>query len=123
MVKMEAGDYGYKKLRAWEVADEIAREVYRVASKFPKEELYGVTSQLRRAALSVPTNIVEGYARASKNEFRRFVAIALGSLAEVDYLLGFSHELGYLEEEEFEEIKQAREECGRLLWKLLESQK
>ena len=77
---------GYKNLLAWQVADELASKVYDLSSDFPKSEQFSVTSQLRRAALSVPTNIVEGYARNSKAEFRRFMAgsIALETL-QVDY--------------------------------------
>ena len=80
-------EVGYKKLIVWQKADELAYQVYIETRNFPKEEIYGITSQLRRAALSVPTNIVEGYGRQSKNELRRFTNIALGSLAEVKYLI------------------------------------
>lgn len=73
----------WKKLEVWQLADEFARGVYRVTAGFPREELYGITSQLRRAALSVPTNIVEGYSRRGDRELVRFLDIALGSLAEV----------------------------------------
>ena len=72
---------GYKKLKVWQKADELALAIYIESKKFPKEEIYGITSQLRRAALSVPTNIVEGSGRQNKKEFRQFVNIALGSLA------------------------------------------
>ncbi len=77
----KVGKAGYEKLLVWQRADELAYQVYAATKAFPKEELYAMTSQLRRAALSVPTNIVEGYARQGKNEFRQFANIALGSLA------------------------------------------
>ena len=113
---------GYKKLLAWQLADTLAKKVYKVTAKFPREELYGIVSQLQRAALSVPLNIVEGYARNNKNEFRQFLRIALGSLAEVGYLLEFSFEQKFLTENEFQELMNLRNQCGQLLWKLLKSQ-
>ena len=73
----------YKDLKVWQKADEFALEIYRITKHFPKAEMYGLTSQLRRAALSVPTNIVEGYARKGDKELSRFINIAIGSLAEV----------------------------------------
>jgi four helix bundle protein len=72
---------GYKKLTVWYKADELAFQVYIVTKYFPKEEIFGITSQIRRAALSVPTNIVEGYGRQGRKELRQFANIALGSLA------------------------------------------
>jgi four helix bundle protein len=113
---------GYQKLIAWQVADELAWEVYELTDKFPKHELYGMTSQLRRAVLSVPLNIVEGHARNNKNEFRRFLKIALGSLAEVDYLLKFSIKRKYITYKDCKEVAMKRESCGKLLWKLMKSQ-
>lgn len=80
-------EVGYRKLIAWQFADKLAWEVYKLTDKFPKDELYGLTSQIRRASLSIPLNIVEGHSRNSKNEFRQFLKIALGSLAETEYLL------------------------------------
>lgn len=106
----------YKDLKAWQKADEFAFEVYRITKVFPKDEVYGLTSQLRRAALSVPTNIVEGYARKGDKELGRFVSIAVGSLAETEYLLDFSKRLGYLSEQEFAAIESLRNQVGKLLW-------
>lgn len=80
----------YKELKVWQKADELAIEVYKATKRFPRDEIYGITSQLRRAALSVPTNIVEGYARKGDKELARFVNIAIGSMAETEYLLDFS---------------------------------
>ena len=71
-------------MEVWQRADALALEVYRATQDFPREELYGITAQLRRAALSVPTNIVEGYARRGDKELARFIDIALGSLAELE---------------------------------------
>lgn len=106
----------YKDLIVWQKADVLALNIYMATKKFPKEELYGITSQLRRAALSVPTNIVEGYARKGDKELARFVNIAVGSLAETEYLLAFSLRLGYLEAKDFEHLDILRNEVGKLLW-------
>jgi len=118
---MLEGKVGYKKLIVWEKADDLAFRIYAVTKKFPKEEMYGLVSQLRRAALSVPVNIVEGHARQNKNEFRQFVNIALGSLAEVKYLLEFSLKLGYLDTKLYYELIDLSAENGRLLWKFYKS--
>lgn len=74
---------GYKKLLIWQKADELAYQTYLATKTFPKDELYGLTSQLRRAASSIPINIVEGVGRQNKNEFKQFINIALGSLARI----------------------------------------
>ena len=85
----------HSKLRAFELADEVTLLAYRVTQKFPKEEIYGLTSQMRRAGVSVPSNIVEGCARESETEYLRFLEIAFGSLRELHYQLGLSMRLGY----------------------------
>ncbi|MCF7917167.1 MAG: four helix bundle protein [Candidatus Omnitrophica bacterium] len=110
------GEYGYKKLLVWEKADELAYQIYLVTKPFPKEEMYGITSQLRRAALSVPTNLVEGTGRQGKKELRQFANIALGSLAETQYLLDFSLKLKYLSRDKHEYLQKLREDAGKLLW-------
>mgnify|MGYP001822478931 FL=1 len=86
----------HTKLRAFELADEVAVLVYRVTAGFPREELYGLTSQMRRAAVSVPSNIVEGCARDSQADYLRFLYIAFGSLRELHYQLRLSKRLGFL---------------------------
>jgi four helix bundle protein len=106
----------YKALRVWQKADELAFEIYRMTKKFPKDEMYGLTSQLRRAALSIPTNIVEGYARKGDKELARFVNISIGSLAEVEYLLSFANRLGYFTDHDYIIAEALRSETGSLLW-------
>jgi len=86
----------HTQLRAFELADEVAMLVYRTTAGFPKEELFGLTSQLRRAAVSVPSNIVEGCARDSEADYLRFLNIAFGSLRELHYQLHLSKRLGFL---------------------------
>ena len=112
---------GYKKLIVWQKADDLAYRIYLTTKCFPREESYGITSQLRRAALSVPTNLVEGSGRQSRGQLRQFSAIALGSLAEVTYLLDFSLKLGYLKQKDYEVLQNLREIVGRLLWKFYKS--
>lgn len=119
---LEMGNAAYKKLIVWEVADKLVNVIYDFTVLFPKEEIYGLTSQIRRAALSVPANIIEGHARNNKNEFRRFLSISLGSLTEVEYYLEFALRRKYLTESQFIEVQALRNQCGQLLWKLYKSQ-
>lgn len=84
----------YKNLLAWHKAHNLALIVYKVYEKFPRQEMFGITSQLRRSALSVPINIVKSYNRKSKKEFAHFIDIASGSLAEKEYLIEFAIEIG-----------------------------
>jgi len=86
----------HTKLRAFELGDEVAVLIYRVTEGFPREESYGLTSQMRRAAVSVPSNIVEGCARDSEADYLRFLHIAFGSLRELHYQLSLSKRLGFL---------------------------
>ena len=90
----------HTQLRAFELADEVAMSVYRATAGFPKEELFGLTSQIRRAAVSVPSNIVEGCARDSEAEYLRFLNIAFGSLRELHYQLNLSKRLRFLRNED-----------------------
>jgi len=85
----------HKKLRAFELADEVVILVYELTRDFPKEEIYGLTAQARRAAVSVSSNIVEGCARESQIEYFRFLEIAYGSLRELDYQISLAVKLGY----------------------------
>jgi four helix bundle protein len=112
---------GYKKLVVWQKADKLAYHVYLETKRFPKDEIYGITSQLRRAALSIPTNIVEGAGRQNKNEFKQFNNIALGSLAETEYLLEFCNRLGYFDEKTYVQLESLRRETGALLWSFYKS--
>ncbi len=86
----------HTKLRAFEIADELALLVYQMTAGFPREEVYGLTSQMRRAAGSVPSNIVEGCARESQADYLRFLTMAFGSLRELHYQMTLSERLGFL---------------------------
>lgn len=105
----------YRKLVVWKESDELAKLIYKITKDFPGHEMFGITSQLRRAALSVPLNIVEGYGRRSKLEFSRFIDIARGSLSETEYLVEFSKELGYINGD-IKEILDLITSVNRLLW-------
>ena len=113
----------WQKLNVWKLSDELAFQVYTVTRNFPKEEIYGITSQIRRSALSIPTNIVEGYSRKGDKELARFVNISLGSLAETKYLLYFSNRLGYVKGRNYQELKAAYDTLGKLLWRFYEAVK
>jgi four helix bundle protein len=86
----------HTKLRAFELADDVAVMIYKLTKDFPKEEIFGLTSQMRRSGLSVPSNIVEGCARLTQTEYRRFLEIAYGSLKELHYQFGLAVRLGYI---------------------------
>src|SRR6188508_3362419 len=90
----------YRDLKVWEKAHHLTLAVYAATRAFPREELYGLTSQVRRAAASVPANIAEGRGRYGKAEFGRFLQIALGSACELDYHLLLAHDLTYISSEE-----------------------
>lgn len=105
----------YNDLIVFRKADELAFQIYKATEAFPKAEMFGLTSQIRRAALSIPTNIVEGYARKSKKELAQFVNIALGSHAETEYLFSFSRKLGYYKSDT-SQVENLLAEVGRLLW-------
>ena len=91
---------GHRELRAWQNAILLVEQVYQATTLFPKEEVFGLTSQMRRAAVSVPANIDEGYARNSTKELLHFLSISAGSLSELDTLIEISSRLGYLKNAE-----------------------
>jgi four helix bundle protein len=111
----------HTKLRAFELADEIVLLIYRLTFKFPKEEIYSLTSQMRRAAISVPSNIVEGCARDSKNEYVRFLDISFGSLRELHYQFGLALRLGYIKDSESEECELKLLEAEKVIGSLIRS--
>ena len=111
----------WKKLDIWKLADDLSFDVYQATKKFPKEERYGITSQLRRAVLSIPTNIVEGYSRKGDKELSHFISISLGSLAEIKYLVYFSNRLGYLEAANYKGLKVKCEILGKKIWRFYQS--
>jgi four helix bundle protein len=92
----------YTKIEAWRLADDLTVAVYQATQAFPRVEIYGLTSQLRRASYSVPANIVEGSSRESKKDYLHFLYIARGSLSETQYFVHLSRRLGYLSDADAE---------------------
>lgn len=111
----------HTKLRAFELADRLTLLVCQHTKGFPRDELFGLTSQIRRAAVSVPSNIVEGCARYSQVEYVRFLEIAFGSAREVQYQISLAHRLGYLTEDCTDELIAAATETTKVLDALLRS--
>ena len=109
------------KLVVWQKSHKLVLKIYDITKEFPKDELFGLISQLRRAAVSIPSNIVEGKARGSKVEYRRFLFIARGSLEEVKYQLLLAKDLHYIDKEVYRELDKATDEIGRLLGGLIKS--
>ena len=106
----------FRKIIAWQKADDLAALVYEVTGKsFPKHELYGMTSQMRRAAVSVAANIAEGSGKQYLTEFRQFLFTARASLSEVEYYIHLANRLGYLPVEEKTRLEQAETETARTL--------
>jgi len=104
----------YKDLIVWQKSMDLVEMVYQVTKEFPKEELYGLTNQLRRAAVSVPSNIAEGQARSSTAEFRNFLSIARGSLAEVETQLLIAERLNYIESGKLGELMNIQAEINKM---------
>ena len=94
----------FKRYDIWQLSHSLALKIYQITKSFPKEELYGLISQIRRSAASIPTNISEGCSRNSDAEFNQFLNIALGSALETEYLFVLSKDLGYIEPQIYEQI-------------------
>ncbi len=107
------------KLIVWERAIELCAAIYVLTRRFPREEIYGLTSQIRRASVSIASNIAEGYGRGSRGEYKQFVAIALGSYMELQTQQVISRKLGLLDSSEFEKAESLASEVGRMLSALL----
>jgi four helix bundle protein len=119
--KSERGEKGFRKLLVWQKAHQMVMVVYKLTENFPKSELFGLSSQIRRAAVSVPANIAEGYAAGGKGQFSRFLNIAQGSLAEVEYYLILSTDLNYVTDAQYQDAESLRGEVGFLLHRLIQS--
>jgi four helix bundle protein len=109
----------HTKLKAFELADRLALEVYRATRRFPKEELFGLTSQLRRASVSVPCNIVEGCARNSEADYAHFLNLAFASAHEAQYQISLSSRLGYLCEADHQLLRDLAEQTSKVLGGLM----
>ncbi|HEY7099348.1 MAG TPA: four helix bundle protein [Terriglobales bacterium] len=111
----------YQDLIGWKKSMALVIDVYRSTKGFPKEELYGLTSQIRRAAVSIPSNIAQGQGRLTRGEFRQFLGHARGSVFELDSQVLIATELGYLSESELQRLRSKIQEVGRILNGLLNS--
>jgi four helix bundle protein len=109
----------YKDLLVWNKSHELVLEVYKLTKDFPKEETFGLSSPLRRAVVSIPTNIAEGSGRFTQKDFASFLQISLGSCQEVEYLIFLSNELGYLKEKGFEPLNKSIGEIKAMLISLI----
>ena len=113
---------GYEDLKVYEKSYKSALSIYRMTERFPKEEIYGLTSQIRRAATSIPLNIAEGYAKKeSQAEFKRYLMIALGSSDEMQVLLDFVKDLGYIDLETQQKAREIYKEIAKMLNKMVKS--
>ena len=111
----------YRDLVAWQKAMDLVEMIYELTKGFPKEELYGITSQIRRAAVSIPSNIAEGQGRTSTKEFQNFLSIAHGSVREVETQVLIAQRLRYLQDGEAQKVLALAGETGRLINGLLNS--
>jgi len=111
----------HTKLRAFELADQLTLAVYEATRGFPKEEQFGLTSQMRRAVVSCASNIVEGCARHTELDYLRFLDMAFGSVREVEYQASLAHRLGYLSAKSYESLRDRCVETSKVLGALIRS--
>ena len=116
-------DKPHKRLKAWQLAMDIAVDIYRSSEKFPSEERFGLTSQMRRSAVSVPSNLAEGAARQTKKEFTNFLHIAQGSLSELDTQLELAKRLEYIDQNSWKALDDKLIEEDKVISGLIRSQK
>ncbi len=105
----------FRSLKTWEKSHQLTLEVYRVTAVFPKDELYGLTSQILRASVSIPANIAEGCGRSGDTELARFFQIAMGSASELDYHLLLARDLNFLNSSDYEQLRRDVVEVKRML--------
>jgi len=111
----------YKEVKAWQKSYQLCLEIYKITKGFPKEEQYGLTSQIRRAAVSVPSNIAEGYGRKTTPDYVRSLYIAYGSTCELETQFLLSGDLGYISEDDITNLREDIEEVERILKALIKS--
>ena len=110
----------FKDLEVYKRSKELVKETYKITDRYPEKEKYNVVSQLRRSILSIPLNIAEGYGRQSKEDFKRFLRISLGSSNEVEVLLEVSKELKYISENEYTVLSKENEEIGKMIYNMIQ---
>lgn len=111
----------FRQLKVWEKSHQLTLAIYEATKGFPKEELYGLTSQIRRASMSIPTNIAEGCGRNTDADFARFLQMAMGSASEMEYQLILARDLGFLPQDSYEKLHNEVEEVKRMLTSFLKT--
>ena len=109
----------YKDLIVYQKAYKLTLDVYKISKKFPPDELYGMISQMRRSAVSIPCNIAEGYRRGHRKEYVQFLYVAMGSCAELETQLSIAKDLRWIDEQEFQKLYAIQDEVSRLLRKVI----
>jgi four helix bundle protein len=113
----------YKDLKVWQVAIDMVVDIYRLTAKFPRNESFGLVSQIQRATVSIPSNIAEGHARGTSREFHHYLSITLGSTAELETQLIIASKLGYLEQTTANEMLERIDKLGKMIRALQKSVK
>ena len=113
----------FKDLDIYQKSKKLVKDIYVITERYPEQEKYNVISQLRRSVLSIPLNIAEGYGRKSKEDFRRFLKISLGSSNEVEAILEISKELNYIKEEDYQKLSRENEIIGKMIYRMIEKWK
>jgi len=113
----------HKDLKVWQQSKDFVSEIFRLTATFPKEEMYSLTAQIKRSAISIPSNIAEGSARESNKEYIRFLYIALGSLAELDTQLQIANDLEFIKSDEYKKVSVKLNEIGKMLSGLISYRK
>ena len=111
----------FRNLQVWEKSHNLTLQIYKLTSEFPREEIYGLTSQIRRACASIPTNIAEGCGRESSADFARFLQIAIGSASETEYLILLAHDLKYLTADQYVELMDTTIRVKKMLTALIKN--
>ena len=109
----------YRDLQVWQKSMTLVTEIYKISKGFPRDEVYGLTSQMRRCAISIPSNMAEGYGRNSTNEYIHFIRVAMGSLYELQTQIEISMNLYYLNRDEFDKLYELSREIERMLSSLI----
>lgn len=112
---------GYRNLKVWQKSNELAHKIYNVTEKFPRSELFALTSQMRRAAVSVPANIAEGYTKSSTREKKHFYEISLSSLTELEFYIDFAKERSYYDAAVHNSLVELQTEAAKMLTGLIKS--
>jgi len=111
----------YKELKVWQKSYELCLKIYRLTARFPREERYGLTSQIRRSAVSIPSNIAEGYGRKTTVDYIRLLYISYGSVCELETQILLAGDLGYIKKDDLDKVKEGIGEIERMLKALIKS--